>query len=489
MKKIGVNVAYNMLYQVLAIIVPLITSPYLSRVLGAEKIGIDSYTGSVVFYFLIFATLGINNYGNRTIAFAKSSGKNLGIVFSSIYIIQIIMSCLVLGAYLAYVNLFAIEYKLISYIQTFQILSSMFDITWYFYGKEDFKITVLRNSFVKLAGLILIFIFVNNESDLWKYTLISSLMGFVGNLTVWPFLLREVKLEFPKMSDIKPHIKPILVLFIPVLAISIFTNIDKLMIGRYSNVVQNGFYENANKIISIPKAFITALGTVMLPRTASLIANGEEKRSKYFIENTILFTMLLSGGLMFGIIGVADVFAVVFWGKDFIFSGYLIMGMAPSFVFSVIGNVVRTQFLIPRSRDKEYIVSLIAGSIVNVVINMLLIPKYGSLGAVLGTMVAEFVMTFIQLYVVRKELPILYNIKNGLIFFVNGFIMYLVVICIKYFLRIPSVINLVILIVIGATLYTILNFLLLANARSESLKNIYKLLVKKNITKFDKNER
>lgn len=479
------NVAYNMFYQILAIIVPLITSPYLSRVLGVEKIGIDSYTGSVVFYFVIFATLGINNYGNRTIAIEKSSEKNLWRVFSSIYFIQVIMSSLVLIAYLTYVSLFAPAYKLISYIQTLQILSSMFDITWYFYGKEEFRITVLRNSIVKLAGLILIFIFVRNELDLWKYTLITTLTGFLGNLTVWPFLLREIKLEFPSISEIKSHIKPVLILFVPVLAISIFTNIDKLMIGQYSNVIQNGFYENANKIISIPKAFISALGTVMLPRTASLIANGQEEKSKHFMEITVLFTMLLSGGLMFGLIGVADVFASVFWGNDFVTSGYLIIGMAPAFVFSVVGNVVRTQYLIPRSRDKEYTLSLISGSVVNVLINLFLIPKYGSIGAVVGTLIAEFVMTFIQIYVVRKELSILKNIRDGLPFFVNGFIMYIVIRWIRYYLGPPSLVNLMVLITAGATVYIVSSFLLLIFTRNRSLQEVFKLLFKRVTIKLD----
>lgn len=203
------------------------------------------------------------------------------------------------------------------------------------------------------------------------------------------------------------------------------------------------------------------------------------------MEITVLFTMLLSGGLMFGLIGVADVFASVFWGNDFVTSGYLIIGMAPAFVFSVVGNVVRTQYLIPRSRDKEYTLSLISGSVVNVLINLFLIPKYGSIGAVVGTLIAEFVMTFIQIYVVRKELSILKNIRDGLPFFVNGFIMYIVIRWIRYYLGPPSLVNLMVLITAGATVYIVSSFLLLIFTRNRSLQEVFKLLFKRVTIKLD----
>lgn len=137
------------------------------------------------------------------------------------------------------------------------------------------------------------------------------------------------------------------------------------MIGRLSDVVQNGYYENADKIISVPKAFITTIGTVMLPRTAHLLSSNRIDESKHYIELSMAYTVMIGSALAFGMAAVADVFSVVFWGEEFRACGLLIQGLAPAVLFSVIGSVIRSQFLIPNARDKEYTVSLIAGAIVN----------------------------------------------------------------------------------------------------------------------------
>ncbi|MCI7678042.1 MAG: flippase [Streptococcus orisratti] len=476
--KIGINVIYNMSYQILAIIVPLLTSPYISRVLGAEQIGIDSYTSSVVFYFVIFAILGINNYGNRTIASEKGRVSNLSQIFSNIYIIQLIMSIVMTLLYLAYILLFVDRYILIFYIQIFQILANMVDVTWYFYGKEEFKVTVLRNSFVKIIGLVLIFIFVKNSGDLWKYTLITVGSAFLGQACIWPFLLKEVQIVRPVWIEVKKHIKPIIILFIPVLAISIFTNIDKLMIGQFSSVIQNGYYENANKIIGIPKALVTALGTVMLPRTAALLSNGKEDKSRYYVEVTIMYTTFFSSALMFGMMAVAERFAVLFWGKDFVFSGILIIGLAPAFVFSVIGNVVRTQYLIPRARDKEYTISLIIGAAVNIIINYFFIPVWGSVGAVIGTVIAEFLMTLLQVHLVRKEISIYKYILNSLPFYFFGLVMYFVIILLGNFFSANSFVNLLILISCGGISYFLLCIGFMTISKNMILKNLLSKILK-----------
>ena len=472
-KSIGINVLYNLLYQILAIIVPLVTSPYVSHVLGPEKIGIDSYTSSIVFYFIIFAMLGVNNYGNRTIAFNKNS-KNLGKIFISIYIIQLSMSIIMFVAYILYVHFVFKSFIIIAYIQSIQILSNMFDVTWYFYGKEEFKVTVIRNSIIKLIGLIAIFVFVNSSNDLWKYSLINAAILLLGQIAIWPFLLKDIKLSLPSFTEIKVHFKPMIILFIPVLSISIFTNLDKIMIGHFSSVLQNGYYENANKIISIPKALITSLGTVMLPRTASLIASGDDKKSTYYVRGTILYTMILSSALMFGMVIVSKEFAILFWGKNFITSGYLIALMSPAFVFSVIGNVVRTQYLIPRSKDKEYTLSLVLGSIVNILVNFLLIPSYGAIGAVVGTLIAEFVMTLSQLLAVKNELAVFNYILSGIPFFINGAIMALFMVWIKNFFTINSFKDLLLLIILGGILYSLLSLITIFTSSNLFLQDLKK---------------
>ena len=476
------NFAYNMLYQMLSIIVPLITSPYLARVLGADNIGIYSWTYSIVYYFMIFSTLGINNYGNRTIASSKAKQNDLSKVFSSIYICQFIMSLVMIILYIIYVILITHKYRTIAFIQGINIFSCMLDITWLFYGLENFKVTVVRNTVVKLLSLICIFAFVKNSSDLWIYTIIVAGAAVLGQLTMWPFVFKCIKITIPNIKEIIPHIKPIFILFIPVLAISVFTNMDKYMIGKLSNMAQNGYYENADKIIGVPKAIITALGVVMLPRTANLIAEGKEEKSKKYIEITVLYTMIFSSALVFGMAGVSDYFSVVFWGEEFAECGTLIAFMSPAIIFSVLGNIVRTQYLIPRSKDREYTLSLIAGAISNLVINASLIPRFGAMGAVAGTVIAEFLMSFLQAFYVRKSIHLIKYIENAWAFVLFGFIMFLTLKMLHLFVE-PNIIGLLLLIAIGGCEYLILSCLYLNFSKKQYISDMKKAILSTAICK------
>jgi O-antigen/teichoic acid export membrane protein len=168
------NFIYNFIYQILILILPLITVPYVSRVLGADGVGTYSYTYSIAYYFMIIAMLGLNNYGNRRIAKVRDNKEDLSKEFWSIYKLQLITSSIMIILYFLYVSLFATKYKLIAFIQILYVASSMLDINWFFFGIEKFKLTITRNTIIKVFSLILIFIFVKNENDLWKYTTILS---------------------------------------------------------------------------------------------------------------------------------------------------------------------------------------------------------------------------------------------------------------------------------------------------------------------------
>jgi len=453
--KISKNLAYNMGYQLIGIAVPLITSPYLSRVLGAENLGIHSFTMSVALYFMMFMLLGIANYGNRTIATVKREGEDvLSKTFWSIYSIQLIISILVTITYIAYLYFGAVHYKVIAILQLFLLLSNAVDITWFFYGLENFKQIVFRNTLVKLLGLFLIFLCVRQSTDLWKYTFINGAVTLVGQLLLWGQLKGILSWKKIQLKELLPHIKPILILFIPVLAISIFTNMDKYMLGLMVDVKQVGFYDNAGRIIEIPKALIAALGAVMLPRTSYLLAEGQEEKSKYYIEVTILYVMIISSVLMFGLISVSDIFSIIFWGEEFLESGRLIAAMSPAFVFSVLGNIIRTQYLIPRAKDKDYVVSLIAGAVVNLVLNCFFIKPFGAMGATVSTVLAEFVLSGMQFWSVRRDLNLKRYLKNGLIFYLFGLIMYLVIIALKTHLP-YNIMSLILLIALGGFIYVV----------------------------------
>lgn len=486
MSNIKKNLIYNIAYQILIVIVPFITSPYLARTLGSQKIGIYSYTYSIAFYFMIIAVLGVSNYGNRSIAKVRDNKEKLNLTFSSIYVVQMTMSILMIIAYVIYLSFIAGEFKIISIIQGMYIIANALDITWFFYGMENFKVIVLRNSVVKALSLILILALVRTQNDLWVYTAIMAGSTLIGQIISWPLLLKAIKIKKPKFNDIIPHIKPICILFIPVLAISVFSYMDKIMLGAMGGMKQTGFYENTEKIISIPKSIITALGAVMLPRTAHMIANGEEEKSKEYIENTMLYVLLISSACAFGLSGIANTFAPIFWGTGFEECGKLIAYMTPALVFSVFGNVIRTQYLIPRSMDTEYTVSLIIGAIVNFIVNLCLIPKLGAVGAVIGTIGAEFSLCAYQTYSVRKYLNIKEYIRNGIMFFPIGLIMFIILKILEQVLPI-SIITLIIQIVIGAIVYLALAFYYILISKTNVAVRVKKILIDN--LKYKKRER
>lgn len=446
------NIVYNVLYQILAVIVPFITSPYLARVLGAEQIGVYSFTYSIAFYFMILSMLGISNYGNRTIAQVRTSREHLNQEFSNIYAVQLTCALVMTISYLIYATVFVNSFQIVAYIQVLHVLSYATDVSWFCYGLEEFRITVARNSFVKLLTLISIFTFVKSPNDIYLYTFIMAGSTLLGQLITWPFLLKQVNFVRPSFGKIKKHMKPIIILFFPVLAVSIFSFLDKIMLGMYSSLKETAFYENSDKIISIPKALIQAFGAVMLPRTVHLLSIGEEQKSLEYVDKTMWVALVITMGCAFGLSGVSATFAPVYWGEEFRASSQIIAGMTPALVFSAFGNVIRTQFLIPRSFDKEYTVSLLYGAIVNILINILLIPKIGAMGAVIGTIVAELVLCCYQTWIARNYLHIREYLINAGILFLIGSVMYMVLILISSILPI-SLLTLIIEIIVGALIY------------------------------------
>lgn len=418
------NFMYSVFYQTLLIITPLFTIPYVSRILGAEGIGVYSYTYSIAYYCVLFTMLGVNNYGNRSVAMIRNDKLKLRKTFWSIYFLQVVMFLIVVVFYSVYTFFFVNEFQLIFFIQIFFLVSALFDVNWLFFGIEKFKLTVTRSSIVKVLSVIAIFIFVKSENDLWKYTLILSLSVLLNQLALWPYIIRNIKFIKVSSSEIFNHFKPNLVLFIPVIAVSFYKVINKIMLAQMSTFSQVGFYENAEKVISIPMGIITALGVVMLPRMSSIISQGEDKKASKYMENSMQFAMFMAIGMSFGIAGISNEFVPVFFGDSFEECIQLIRIFSPTIIFVCWANVIRTQYLIPRKKDKDYISSVITGAIVNVTINIILIANFGAMGTVIAALSTEITVAVYQTVVIKNDLDIKKYFLNAypLLFF--GLIMY-----------------------------------------------------------------
>ena len=414
MSSIKKNVSYQIIYHILQILLPLVTSPYISRILGANGVGIYSYTYSIVSYFAIFAKLGIQIYGNRTIAMVRDDQQKLNQTFSDLLAVHLIVSLIALFAYGSYIFIGKMEHPEIAVIQALYVVAELLEINWLYFGLEQFKITVTRNIIIKAATLVAIFCFVKTADDVWKYCAIMAASAALSELIIWAFLPQYAKLVKPNWKDAKKHILPLISFFIPSIAVSLYKVMDKIMLGIMSNTVQVGYYENSEKITYVALGFVSAIGTVMMPRTSNLASKGDEKQAIKLIEKSIQIVMIIMVAMAGGIIGVANVFAPFFWGAEFSICSIFLKGLSFSMLFTAFANVIRTQYLIPWHKDKVFQLSVISGACVNLIINFLLIPNFQAMGAVIGTIAAEATVCLIQGVYAARYLPILGYLKKSI---------------------------------------------------------------------------
>lgn len=424
MTSIKLNYIYSILYQILSIVVPIFTIPYVSRIFGAEGLGIYSYTCSIAQYFTLFAMLGLNNYGVRAIAEVRDNKEKLNNVFSEIFCMQLLISTIVLVLYCVFVFLCKDTYRFYFIILSIQVVSALFDVNWYFWGVEKFKITVVRNSIIKLLSLVAIFTLIKSEDDLWIYLLIHVLSIFLTSVVLWPNLLKTVRIIKPTWKSVIKHIKPNLVLFIPVVAISVYKYMDKIMLGNFS-IEEAGYYENVEKILTVALGIVTALGTVMLPRMSNLVAHNDLKQAYSYISKSMEFVIFISFGLTCGMIAVAPSFVPLYFGPGFERSIVVMQTLSITAIITSWANVIRTQFLIPFKKDRVYVYSVILGAVVNFIFNVFFIPIYGAMGAVFGTIAAEFSVAFVQTIAVKRELHSRSMLLNSIPYLIAGIFMVL----------------------------------------------------------------
>ncbi len=239
-----------------------------------------------------------------------------------------------------------------------------------------------------------------------------------------PMIRNIVDFCRPSLADVREHIKPNLLLFLPVIAVSLYTVLDKFMLGAISGMTEAGYFESALKICTMPMTFIEALGVVMLPRMANLLAKGEREEAGKYLGGAMWLSMMLAFAFAFGIAGTAPVFAPVFFGEEFESCSLLMCVIAIDLPFVAWANVLRKQYLIPVARDRAYASSIAAGAVVNIVINVILMPSLGSLGASIAVAAAEVAVCVVQVAAVRGELPQLRWLRESMPYLAIGAAMF-----------------------------------------------------------------
>lgn len=423
-KSLTKNYIYNLVYQVLTLVLPLITTPYISRVLGAESIGIYSYTYSILSYFLLFGALGVALYGQREIAYAGEDEIKRKKTFWEIQICRFLAAAI---ASIIYCIFFMGkgEYSVYYRIWFLELVAIGLDISWFFQGIEEFKKTVTRNVLVRLVSVTLIFILVKSPADLVKYITIYAVADLVGNLTLWFYLPKYFKGIKIKNINAFTHLPSIILLFIPQIASQIYNLLDKTMIGNMVlDKSEVGYYEQAQKVIRVLVTIVTSLGIVMIPRMASTFASGDKEKLIDYMKKSFKFVFFLSFPMMFGIISISKSFVPVFFGQGYDKVVVLMNIMAPNILFNGMASVIGTQYLLPTKRQKEYTFAIVAGLISNFILNYIMIQYWYSVGASIATIVSELVLAIIEFYIIRKDINIKEVLKSSTNYLFAGLVMF-----------------------------------------------------------------
>lgn len=350
-------------------------------------------------------------------------------------------------------------------MQAFYVMSGLLDVNWFCFGIENFRLTTIRSMAVRILTAAAVFCLIRSKDDLWLYTFILSFSYILSSAAVWPFIRKRIDFVKPTWEGIKRHIKPNLVLFWPVIAVSLYNIMDKIMLGWFSTDEEVAFYTYAERIITIPTTLILALDNVIMPRMSNLYASeGKNEKIKYLMDNVMMFAMFMAAAMGFGLAGVSDVFAPWFYGSAFTRCGYFILLLSPVIIFKGWAGALRTQFIIPTGRDKIYVVSLTTGAMVNLILNALFIPSMNGVGAIIGTIAAEFAVCFIQFFWCRKDIDIKNYLINGFSFCIIGVIMFFVVEALSH-VSSSLLITMVVQVLCGAAVYIVLGCFFMVKIR------------------------
>lgn len=464
-KKTTLNVVFNFISQAMTLIIPLITTPYLSRVLHEEGNGQYSFAVSIITYFILAANLGCDIYGQRQIAAHQSDYKEKSNVFWEIFIIKLVctaISLIVLYS-LLFTTGFGDKYTLLITILSIQVIAVPFDIQFLFRGLEKFKSIAIRTLVMKLIGLICIFLFVKTENDVWIYTLCISVSTILSNLLLWISIRKNVGFVSIKDLHFLKHIKPIIIIFLPTLAFTIYTVFDRTMIGLLAPnpEYENGCYEQAYKLNNIIMLFITVMSSVFVSRNSVDYKSGNIESLKNNLKFSINYVWFIGIPLLFGTIVMSKSISSWFFGEGYEIVPLLLIIMGTRYLTSGLGDVLGNQLFVVIQKEKYTLIAVFTAAIFNVVLNYFLIKEYGAIGAAISTAISELIVTLIFVFFAIKNKYL--NLADIFIHFFKPLISSVIMLVPIYFLNdiFPySIWSFILIVFIGIIIYVSCNIIL-----------------------------
>lgn len=400
------NFVMNILLTSSTIIFPLLTFPYVSRVLNPYGTGKVAFASSVVTYFSMIAQLGIPTYGIRESAKLRDDKKELTCFVQEILIINVI-TCSIVYILFLYV-LFNVprlnEDKVLLFIMSSTIVFNTIGLEWLYKGLEQYGYITGRTIFLKILALIGMFAFVNSNDDIVAYGALTILANVGSN--IFNFIHSRKYVDYGKVEvrNLRRHLKPIFIFFSMSIATTVYTNLDNLMLGFLRDDVEVGYYNAAIKIKSALVSFVASLGTVLLPKASHFISQKQEKQFDIIARKSLSFTILLAIPMVLFFSMFSEQCILIIAGSEYIYSISTLCILMPTILLIGLTNVIGMQILIPLGREKIVLYSVAAGAVIDFIINLIMIPAHGTLGAAWGTTIAELTVFIIQWWNYREKL-------------------------------------------------------------------------------------
>lgn len=401
------NLSYNLINQIAAVIFPVVTVPYISRVLGVENIGIIGFATSYAGYFGVFAGLGVSIYGSREIAKLKDDKEKRSKLFSELFLIMIISSIICSIVYLTsvfYLSTFK-EHKFFLLLAGVSLYLSSFSLDWFFAGRENFKMITIRSISVKLISVGLMFLFVRSQNDALIFCGIGVLSGVLNNLWNFYYLIKkEVKICFKNIS-LFIHLKPLFILLSTNLAVSVYTTLDTLMLGFMSDFLEVGYYNSATRISRLLLPFAIVTTSVLVPKISYAFSQNDEGQYQHYLKESFSLVAFFASPMAVGLFVITPSFVPFFFGNEFLPVIPVLQILSSILFFVGLSNYFGIQVLTTSGFESKLLISILLGAIVNFSLNLIFIPKFGAVAAATTSVVAEFIIfivTFIMAIKVAK---------------------------------------------------------------------------------------
>lgn len=405
-KSLKLNVIMNMILTMSSLVFPLITFPYVSRILLPDGVGKVSFATSVINYFLMFSQLGIPTYGIRACAKVRDDRDQLTRTAHELLMINIIMSCI------SYIALFLAIYfiprlrdeKMLYVVISFTIILTAIGMEWLYKALEQYTYITIRSVVFKFIALVAMFLLVHSKSDYVIYGAITIFASSASNILNFVNVHRYIDLKPVGKYNLKKHLRPIGVFLAMACATTIYTNLDNVMLGFMKTDDIVGYYNAAVKIKSVLVSIVTSLGAVLLPRASYYIENGRLEEFRRVTKKALSFVFLVATPMMVYFIFFAEEGIYFLSGEAYMGSIVPMQIIMPTLLFIGLTNIMGIQILVPLGKEKVVLYSEIAGGVIDIILNAILIPRYAAAGAAIGTLVAEFVVLLVQYGYLRDEM-------------------------------------------------------------------------------------